>query len=133
MSRKLLITDDALIIRTMIRDLAVEAGWEIVAEATNGQQAIDAYLEFRPDLVTLDIVMPEFDGLHGLRGILAVNPDAKVVMVSALNQKEMLKEAFTLGATDFVCKPFDRNHLMETLDRAVGSSVHAATAEAMSM
>jgi two-component system chemotaxis response regulator CheY len=121
MSRKLLITDDALIIRTIIRDTAVEAGWDVVGEATNGQEAIDSYEKLQPDLVTLDIVMPEFDGLHGLRGIRGLNPNAKVVMVSALNQKEMLKEAFKLGATDFVCKPFDRSHLMETLDR-VGTS-----------
>lgn len=121
MSRKLLITDDALIIRTMIRDTAEEAGWEIVGEATNGQEAIEAYSTLQPDVVTLDIVMPEFDGLHGLQGIRIINPLAKVIMVSALNQKDMLKAAFKLGATDFVCKPFDRNHLLETLDR-IGTS-----------
>lgn len=121
MSRKLLITDDALIIRTMIRDTAEEAGWDIVGEATNGQEAIDAYETLQPDVVTLDIVMPEFDGLHGLRGIRQSNPAAKVIMVSAVNQKDMLREAFKLGATDFVCKPFDRKHLRETLDR-IGTS-----------
>jgi two-component system chemotaxis response regulator CheY len=121
MSRKLLVADDALIIRTMIRDTAEDAGWEIVGEATNGQEAIDAYEALRPDVITLDIVMPEYDGLHGLRGIRQTNPAAKVIMVSAINQKEMLKQAFKLGAVDFVCKPFDRNHLRETLDR-IGSS-----------
>lgn len=121
MKKRLLITDDAMIIRTMIRDLATEAGWEVVAEATNGAEAVERYREFRPDAVTLDLVMPEFDGLHGLRGIREIDPDARVIVVSALNTQNVLKESFKLGATDFVLKPFQKQPLMETLEQAVAT------------
>ncbi len=117
MTRRLLVTDDAIIIREMIKDAATEAGWEIAGEATNGQEAIDQYIALRPDACTLDLVMPHFDGLHGLRGILKFDPDARVCVVSALDQKHVLKEAFQIGAADFIVKPFDRQFLIETLDK----------------
>ena len=119
MAKTLLITDDALIIREIIKDIATEAGWEIVGEAVNGQEAIDRYLALRPDAMTLDLVMPEFDGLHALRGIMALEPDAKVLVVSALDQAHILKTAFRLGAADFVVKPFDRQVLVDTLEQIV--------------
>ncbi len=119
MTRRLLVTDDAIIIREMIKDAATEAGWEIAGEATNGQEAIDQYVALRPDACTLDLVMPHFDGLHGLRGILQFDPDARVCVVSALDQKHVLKEAFQIGAADFIVKPFDRQFLIETLDKLV--------------
>jgi two-component system, chemotaxis family, chemotaxis protein CheY len=115
----LLVTDDALIIRAMIKDTATEAGWSVVGEAANGQQAIEQYERLRPDVVTLDLVMPEFDGLHALRGILALDPRARVVVVSALEQKNVLMDAFKIGASDFVVKPFDRKALVATLERLV--------------
>lgn len=118
-NRTLLVTDDAIVIRAMIKDAATEAGWTVVGEAANGQQAIDLYREFKPDAVTLDLIMPEFDGIHALGGILGDDPNAKVVVVSALNQKALLKKAFTLGASDFVCKPFEPEDLVQTLDRMV--------------
>ncbi len=126
MAKTLLVTDDALIIREMIKDAATAAGWKVVGEASNGQQAIDLYRELRPDVATLDLVMPEFDGLHGLRGIIALDPDAKVVVVSALDQKDVLKQAFKLGAADFVVKPFDRQALLGTLEQLVADSPIAA-------
>lgn len=116
MARTLLITDDALIIRTIIRNTAEQAGWNVVGEASNGQEAIDQYREHRPDAVTLDLVMPEFDGLHGLRGIKEFDPDAKVLIVSALKHRGLLKEAIQAGAADFVEKPFDRDNLLATLE-----------------
>lgn len=119
MTRRLLVTDDAIIIREMIKDAAVEAGWEIAGEATNGQEAIDQYIALKPDACTLDLVMPHYDGLHGLRGILGVDPGARVCVVSALDQKHVLKEAFQIGAADFIVKPFDRQFLIETLDKLV--------------
>ena len=122
MAKTLLITDDALIIREMIKDAAISAGWQVVGEASNGQQAIERYQELRPDAVTLDLVMPEYDGLHGLRGMMAVDPDAKVVVVSALDQKDVLKQAFKLGAADFIVKPFDKRVLIDTLEQAVADS-----------
>jgi two-component system chemotaxis response regulator CheY len=117
MTRKLLITDDALIIRAMIRDAAELAGWEVVGEAADGQQAIDMYEQLRPDAVTLDMVMPQHDGLHALGGIMGLDPQAKVLVVSALDQKQTLKEAFRLGASDFIVKPFDKHALVATLDK----------------
>jgi two-component system chemotaxis response regulator CheY len=117
MARTLLVTDDALIIRTIIKDMAVSAGWEVVGEAANGQEAIDRYRELRPDAVTLDLVMPEHDGLHALHGIMEFDPEAKVLVVSALEQRGVLKDAFKAGAADFVSKPFDKQSLQATLEQ----------------
>lgn len=116
MAKRLLVTDDAEIMREIIKDAATSAGWEVVGTATNGQEAIDKYKELRPDVVTLDLVMPEFDGLHALRGILGFDPNATVLVVSALDQRNVLKEAFKTGATDFLVKPFDRNQLVSALN-----------------
>ena len=115
MARTLLVTDDALIIRQLIKDMAASAGWEVVGEASNGQEAIDRYRELRPDAVTLDLVMPEHDGLHALHGIMEFDPRAKVLVVSALEQRGVLKDAFKAGAADFVSKPFDKQSLQDTL------------------
>ncbi|MBX7168801.1 MAG: response regulator [Pirellulales bacterium] len=125
MTRKLLVTDDAMIIREMVKETALAAGWEIAGEAVNGQEAIDLYRELRPDAVTLDMVMPKYDGLHALRGILEFDPEAKIVVVSALEQTAVLKEAFQIGAADFIVKPFDKALLAETLDRIVPATVDA--------
>ena len=118
MSKRLVVADDAIIIREMIKDAAAEAGWEIVGEADNGEAAAQQYIEHAPDVMTLDLVMPGYDGLHALRRVFEADPAAKVVVVSALDQKNILKEAFQLGASDFVVKPFDRAKLMETLEKA---------------
>ena len=125
MAKKLLITDDAMIIREIIKDAAESAGWEIVGEADNGQTAIERYHELRPDVVTLDLVMPEYDGLYALRRIMELDPEAVVVVVSALDQKDVLKDAFKLGATDFVVKPFDKQVLIKTLERSVPQTAAA--------
>jgi len=116
MARTILVVDDAIIIREMIKDTAIESGWQVVGEAQNGQEAIDKYVELKPDAVTLDMVMPDYDGLHALKGIMQHDPGAKVLVVSALEQKETLKEAFKLGATDFVVKPFDCQHVAKAID-----------------
>ena len=123
MSRTLLVTDDAMIIREMIKDAAIAAGWEIVGEAQNGQQAIELYEQLRPDAVTLDMVMPQYDGLYALNGIKTLDPDALVLVVSALDQKQTLKEAFRLGAADFIVKPFDAKNLVATLEKMVPAAV----------
>ena len=117
MAKTLLVTDDAMIIRQIIKDMAASAGWEVVGEAANGQEAIDRYRELRPDAVTLDLVMPEHDGLHALHGIMEFDPKAKVLIVSALEQRGVLKDAFKAGATDFVSKPFDKQGLQATLEQ----------------
>lgn len=116
---RLLVVDDAMIIRELIKEAAADAGFEVVGEAANGQEAIDRYRELRPDAVTLDLVMPQFDGLHALHGILEMDPSARVVVVSALEQTTILKEAFRRGAADFITKPFDKKLLVTTIENAV--------------
>ena len=103
---RLLIVDDALIMRMKIREVATRAGWTVAAEATSGAEAVQLYETHRPDLVTMDLVMPEMDGLEALRAIRQLAPAASVVMVSAVNQKEKLRECIAAGAVDFVIKPF---------------------------
>lgn len=122
MTRRLLVADDAMIIRQIIKDMAMNAGWEVVGEAANGQEAIDRYRELKPDAVTLDLVMPEHDGLHALHGIMAFDPEAKILVVSALEQRGVLKDAIKAGAADFVAKPFDKRNLQATLDQLVPNS-----------
>jgi two-component system chemotaxis response regulator CheY len=119
MSKRILVADDAIIIREIIKDRARAAGYEVVGEASNGKEAAEKYRELQPDIATLDLVMPEYDGLYGLREIMQANPEAKVVVVSALDQKDVLKQAFKLGAADFVVKPFDHGLLVDTLDRVL--------------
>jgi two-component system, chemotaxis family, chemotaxis protein CheY len=119
MEKTLLIIDDAMIVREKIKDTARDAGWEIVGEASNGKEGVERYLELRPTAVTLDLVMPEFDGIYALREILAADPGAKIVVVSALGQKNVLKDAFKLGAADFIVKPFDRRTLAATLEQFI--------------
>ncbi|HEY0984748.1 MULTISPECIES: response regulator [unclassified Schlesneria] len=103
---RLLIVDDALIMRMKIREIAQSAGWEVVGEATNGEEAVRLFTQHRPDLVTLDMVMPGMDGLSALKAIRSLHPDANIVMVSAVNQKDKLRECIESGAIDFVVKPF---------------------------
>ena len=126
MAKRLLITDDAEIMREIIKDAAIEAGWEVAGFALDGQQAVEKYLELRPDAVTLDLVMPVYDGLYALRGILAADPNATVLVVSALDQRNVLKEAFKTGATDFLVKPFDKADLISALNTHASPQVTAS-------
>jgi two-component system, chemotaxis family, chemotaxis protein CheY len=121
MAKTLLVADDAAIVREKIKEAARGGGWEIVGEARNGKEAIERFAELRPTAMTLDLVMPEYDGIYALREILAIDPNAKVIVVSALGQKNVLKDAFKLGAADFVVKPFDKHTLTNTLDQFSGS------------
>ncbi len=119
-TKRLLVVDDALIMRAMIKDIARQAGWQIAGEATNGRECLERYRELSPDLVTLDIVMPEMDGVEALRQLRQEDPPATVVMVTAIDQKEKLSECIRLGARDFLVKPFDRDHLRNLLQRYRG-------------
>ena len=119
MPRTLLVADDAMIIRELIKDMAVAAGWEVVGEASNGQEAIERYRELHPDAVTLDLVMPEHDGLHALHGIMEFDSKAKILVVSALEQRGALRDAIKAGAADFVAKPFAKGSLQATLEQLV--------------
>lgn len=114
---RLLIVDDALIMRMKIRQIAEQAGWTVVAEAKNGEEGVRLYAEHTPDLVTLDMVMPQMDGLSALNAIRNSDPDARIVMVSAVDQKNKLNECIVGGAMDFIVKPFDDALLLDFFGR----------------
>ncbi len=115
MSKRVLVCDDSKLTRRMIAESLTEDGWEIVAEAKNGQEAIDLYKEFQPDAVTLDLVMAGSDGMVGLEGIRAFDPDAKIVIVSSLAKAKVITEAVRKGAIDYVAKPFVPDQLRESM------------------
>ena len=121
MGKRVLICDDSLLMRKMVGDVLVDSGWEVVAEAQDGQQAIERFQETRPDAVTMDLVMPGFDGIFGLQGIREVDPAAKVVMVSALNQTQLISESIRKGAHDFIAKPFLPEQLQHTMESCVAT------------
>jgi two-component system, chemotaxis family, chemotaxis protein CheY len=120
--KRLLVVDDALFMRKMICGVAAEAGWEIVGEASNGAEAIVLYQQHHPDLVTMDLVMPIMGGLEALRQIRALDPEAKVIVVTALDQKQILIESIRDGAIDFIVKPFDRQRVLSLLAKLGGTS-----------
>jgi two-component system chemotaxis response regulator CheY len=113
--RRLLVVDDALFMRKLIRGVAAEAGWEVVAEAGNGEEAVALYAQHRPDLVTMDLVMPVMGGLDALRKIRELDPKAQVVVVTALDQKQALMDSIRDGALDFIVKPFERSRVLNLL------------------
>jgi two-component system chemotaxis response regulator CheY len=119
--RRLLVVDDALFMRKMISGVAAEAGWEVVGEAGNGVEAVALYKQLRPDLVTMDLVMPEMGGLEALRLIRASDPEAKVVVVTALDQKQVLMDSIHGGAIDFIVKPFERHRVLNLLAKLGGT------------
>ncbi len=121
MARKVLIVDDALFMRNMLRDIFEEAGWQVV-EVDSGEQAISCYREEQPDLVTMDIVMPGMGGISALESLLHHNPDARIVVCSALGQKNLIMEAISAGARDFIVKPFKSEQVIEVAERVVSSS-----------
>jgi two-component system chemotaxis response regulator CheY len=114
---RLLVVDDAMIMRKLIKDVAAEAGWQIVGEAKNGEEAVALYEALRPDLVTMDLVMPVMGGNEALRRIRAADPEAQVVVVTALDQKQTLLESIRDGAMDFIVKPFDRARILNMLSK----------------
>jgi two-component system chemotaxis response regulator CheY len=115
--KRVLIVDDAAFIRLALKTMLERNGFEVVAEAENGHVGIRKYLEFRPDIVTMDITMPELDGIGALKEIMKQDPAAKVVMVSAMGQESFLKEAVLNGAKYFIVKPLKEDVVIETLTR----------------
>ena len=113
--KRLLVVDDALFMRKLIRGVAAEAGWEVVGEAGNGEEAVALYAQHKPDLVTMDLVMPVMGGLEALRQIRELDPEAQVVVVTALDQKQALMDSIRDGAIDFIVKPFERERVLNLL------------------
>jgi two-component system chemotaxis response regulator CheY len=115
-----LVCDDAIFMRTMITDILSQAGYDIVGEAESGAQAVQRYRDLRPDLVTMDIVMPDMGGIEAVREIVKHDPDAKILMCSAMGQQALVVEAIQAGAKDFVVKPFQPSRVLEAVQRVLG-------------
>jgi two-component system, chemotaxis family, chemotaxis protein CheY len=116
---RVLVVDDAAFMRKLLTDALVSGGHEVVGEAGNGIEAVARWQELRPELTTLDITMPEKDGLAALAEIMAIDPSAKIIMCSALGQEGKVLEAVKLGAKDFVVKPFQPPRVLEAVDKAL--------------
>ncbi|MDD4003780.1 MAG: response regulator [Elusimicrobiaceae bacterium] len=116
---RILIVDDALFIRNILKEIALREGFEVAGEAENGREAVDKYRQLRPDVVTMDIVMPDVGGIDGgitaLREILKLDPKARVIMVSAIGQHTFVTEAIKEGAKDFIVKPFQQKKVVDAL------------------
>jgi two-component system chemotaxis response regulator CheY len=122
MALRVMVVDDALFMRNMLKDIFVRAGYDVVAEAENGEMALELYQETKPDLVTMDIVMPKKSGIDALQDIIAEDPEACVVMVSALGQDSLVLDAVESGAKDFIVKPFKEDKVLEIVKRITGQS-----------
>ncbi|HEY8485044.1 MAG TPA: response regulator [Longimicrobiales bacterium] len=120
MARTVLICDDAIFMRSMLADVLKQAGFEVAGEAETGAEAVQRYRELRPDLVTMDIVMPDMDGIEAVRQIIKEFPDAKILMCSAMGQQALVVEAIQAGARDFVVKPFQPSRVLEAVQRVLG-------------
>lgn len=118
---KVLIVDEAAFMRMMLKDILMKNGLEVVGEAVNGVDAVEKYRELMPDVVTMDITMPEKDGITAVKEIKAFHPQAKVIMCSAMGQQPMVLEAIQAGAKDFVVKPFQADRVMDSINKVVGS------------
>jgi two-component system chemotaxis response regulator CheY len=120
MATKVLIVDDAAFMRMMIKDILTKNGFEVVGEAENGARAVEKYQELHPDLTTMDIKMPEMDGITAVKQIKKIDPAAKVIMCSAMGQQSMVIEAIQSGARDFIVKPFQPDRVLEAIRKAIG-------------
>lgn len=120
MSNTVLVCDDAIFMRTMINDILSQAGFEVVGEAETGLQAVEKYQQLKPDLVTMDIVMPDMGGIDAVREIIKVDPEARILMCSAMGQQALVVEAIQAGAKDFVVKPFQPSRVLEAVQRVLG-------------
>lgn len=116
---KVMVVDDTIFMRTMIKDIILGMGHEIAGEASNGHEAVRLYALVRPDLVTMDITMPEMDGVTAVSEIRKIHPQAKIIMCSAMGQQAMVLDAITAGAKDFIVKPFHSERVIEAINKAL--------------
>ncbi|ADL07872.1 response regulator [Thermosediminibacter oceani] len=115
----ILIVDDAAFMRMMIKDILTKNGYEVAGEAENGAVAVEKYKELKPSLVVMDITMPEMDGIEAVRRIKSIDPDARIIMCSAMGQQAMVIDAIQAGARDFVVKPFQPDRVLEAVKKAL--------------
>ncbi|GAC43139.1 response regulator [Paenibacillus popilliae] len=120
MANRILIVDDAAFMRMMIRDILTKNGYDVVGEASDGAQAVEKYKEHKPDLITMDITMPEMDGIAALKEIRKLDPNVKVIMCSAMGQQAMVIDAIQAGAKDFIVKPFQADRVIEAIKKTMG-------------
>lgn len=120
MAKNILICDDAAFMRMMIKDILTKNGYNVVGEAENGVKAIEKYAELKPDLVLMDITMPEMDGIQALKKIKQNSPGATIIMCSAMGQQAMVIESIQAGAKDFIVKPFQAERVIEAVKKVVG-------------
>ena len=120
MAKNILICDDAAFMRMMIKDILTKNGYNIAGEAENGLKAVEKYNETKPDLVLMDITMPEMDGIQALKQIKASDPSACIIMCSAMGQQAMVIESIQAGAKDFIVKPFQAERVLEAVKKVVG-------------
>lgn len=120
MAKNILICDDAAFMRMMIKDILTKNGYNVAGEAENGAKAVEKYAEVKPDLVLMDITMPEMDGIQALKKIKSTDPAALVIMCSAMGQQAMVIEAIQAGAKDFIVKPFQAERVLEAVKKVVG-------------
>ncbi|GAA4700831.1 response regulator [Brevibacillus fulvus] len=120
MSNKILIVDDAAFMRMMIKEILTKNGFTVVGEASDGAQAVEKYKELGPDLVTMDITMPEMDGISALKEIRKIDPNARIIMCSAMGQQAMVIDAIQAGAKDFIVKPFQADRVIEAIKKTLG-------------
>ena len=120
MAKNILVCDDAAFMRMMIKDILTKNGYNVAGEAENGAKAVEKYAEVKPDLVLMDITMPEMDGIQALKKIKASDPSAMVIMCSAMGQQAMVIEAIQAGAKDFIVKPFQAERVLEAVKKGVG-------------
>jgi len=120
MGKRILIVDDAAFMRMMIKDILTKNGYEVVGEAEHGIRAIEKYKELMPDLVIMDITMPEMDGIEAVRQIRKLNADSQIIMCSAMGQQAMVIESIQAGARDFIVKPFQAERVIEAVKKVLG-------------
>lgn len=121
MSQRILIVDDAPIIRLMLKDILIEHGYDVVDEGSDGEEGVEKFKALRPDLVTMDITMPEKNGIEALKEILAIDPKAKVVVITAIEQRESLMEAIKSGAADYIVKPFESDRVISAVKKVLSA------------
>ena len=120
MSKRVLVVDDAAFMRMMLKDILTKNGFEIVGEAENGVVGVATYQKLKPDVVTMDITMPEMNGIDAVKAIKTLDASAKIVMVSAMGQQSMVIEAIQAGASDFIVKPFQPERVVDALTKVIG-------------
>ncbi len=117
MGTRVMIADDAAFMRMLLKGILEKGGYEVVAEAKDGVEAIEKFKELKPQIVTMDITMPDMDGIHAVKEIMAMDPEAKIIMVSAMGQQAMVVDAMKAGVKDFIVKPFQAEQILATLKK----------------